>query len=391
LYRTTGIATPTKREIDPVEPALRLLDANLSVKPTRTGNVIELSFTHPDPEIAAEVLKQLEEGFLERRRGLYLNQESEFVSREAASLQAQLETADAELASFKAGRGIGDYQVRRQILLHTQAGLEDQLRSAAAEIAQDQARLAQLNDQALHLPPEIMQYRDADVDQRLTPLRVSIETARAQLQRLRASYVDESAVVAIARRQLLGLESELARGRGDDSAGAFRMGQNPVLLAVEQDRAKVGVDLQAARAGEAAVRELLTAVTKQLTLIDDSELRLTQLERTRSVLDENYRAAVKIRDERLVSESVQADRRPSVRVLQPPVVPVTAQGIRRLILEAGFMLGLIGAGAVGLVSHFLRRVYLIPEAMELDIGLPVLMSMPDMPRLGQNVLVIRPR
>ena len=196
--------------------------------------------------------------------------------------------------------------------------------------------------------------------------------------------------MADTHQQLAASEAELARAHGDQSSGAFRMGPNPVFVQVQEDRAKAAADLQAAKARAASDQAQLASVTASLVEINDYEQHLTDLERTRSTLDDNYRAAVKIRDDRRISEGVQSGREANVRVLQEPVAPLLPRGTRMLILIAGAILSVIGAAVTGLASHALRRVYLIPEALEMETGLRVLCSVPQRKELAGSNLAIRP-
>ena len=116
-----------------------------------------------------------------------------------------------------------------------------------------------------------------------------------------------------------------------------------------------------------------------------------QLERNRAILEYNFRAVSKILDERRTIESVEANRESSVRVIQPPRVPALPQPTRRLILIAGVVVSLLLSIGSILMAHFFRAIYLRPEALEMDTGLTVLASVPEMRALGGHsgsVLVV---
>ena len=72
-------------------------------------------------------------------------------------------------------------------------------------------------------------------------------------------------------------------------------------------------------------------------------------------------------------------------------MPSLPQPTRRLILLAGFIISvLFGIGSI-LMAHFFRAIYLRPEALEMDTGLIVLASVPEMRGLGGptgSVLVV---
>jgi uncharacterized protein involved in exopolysaccharide biosynthesis len=118
---------------------------------------------------------------------------------------------------------------------------------------------------------------------------------------------------------------------------------------------------------------------------------LHQLERNRAILEDNYKTVSKILDERQTVEAVEAHRESSVRVIQPPRAPTLPQPTRRLILMAGIIVSaLLSIGSI-LMSHFFRAIYLRPEALEMDTGLTVLASVPEMRAIGaisSSVLVV---
>ncbi|MGD0106782.1 MAG: hypothetical protein ABSC06_22500, partial [Rhodopila sp.] len=144
-------------------------------------------------------------------------------------------------------------------------------------------------------------------------------------------------------------------------------------------------------AGHDAIAAQLTAMNKQVDGLDAEESQLHRLERNRAILEDNYEAVSKILDERRTVEAVEAHRESSVRVIQPPRVPTLPQPTRRLILMAGIVTSmLLSVGSI-LASHFFRAVYLRPEALEMDTGLTVLSSVPEMPSIvgpTSSVLVV---
>lgn len=375
---------------DLVERALVPFDARLYMAALKEGNAIELAFSHRDPQVAAEVLDRLEAAFLARRRSVYVSQDAGIVGDRVSRLRTELQTADANLARFKASKGISDYQVRRTILLNQQGALETDLTSANNLLAQETARLTRLNDQSRSVPKEIIQSRDADVDQRLAPLRNNIAALRARQTAQRLHYRQDSAMLTDTSEQLAALEAELARQANDHAIGVYRNSANPLFLQIQQDIARSQVELQVAQARSTQDESQLAAVRASLVSLNSDERRLAELELARTLAEDNLRATTKVRDERSVLETVEAQRQANVRVLQKPIVPTKPLPTRKLILIAGAVLSLLAAAGTGLASHFFRRVYLLPEALETETGLRVLSSMPQMRRRARDSLAIRP-
>ena len=187
-----------------------------------------------------------------------------------------------------------------------------------------------------------------------------------------------SPAVDAARQAMLERETDIARMQASQAYG------------VQADRNKTEADLRSSLAGHDSIAVQLTAMNKQVDALDADELKLHQLERSRAVLEDNYRAVTKILDERQTVEAVEAHRESSVRVVQPPRVPALPQPTRRLILMAGIVVSmLLSIGSI-LMSHFFRAIYLRPEALEMDTGLVVLASVPDLRSIGgpSSVLVV---
>jgi uncharacterized protein involved in exopolysaccharide biosynthesis len=160
---------------------------------------------------------------------------------------------------------------------------------------------------------------------------------------------------------------------------------------VQTDRNKTEADLRASLAGHDAISAQLAALKKQIAELDAEETQLHQLERNRAILEDNYKVVTKVLGERQVLETVEANRQSSVRVIQPPRVPALPQPTRSLILIAGIVTSfLLSIGSI-LVAHFFRASYLRPEALEMDTGLTVLASVPEMKAIGgssRSVLVV---
>ncbi|HET8996238.1 MAG TPA: hypothetical protein VFN42_06180, partial [Acetobacteraceae bacterium] len=140
-----------------------------------------------------------------------------------------------------------------------------------------------------------------------------------------------------------------------------------------------------------AISGQLADLNKQIDKLNSDEMQLHKLERSRAILEDDYKAVSKILDEREIVESVEAHRESSVRVIQPPRAPDLPLPTRRLILMAGIVVSmLLSIGSV-LMAHFFRAIYLRPEALEMDTGLTVLASVPEMRAIGgpsSGVLVV---
>ena len=345
---------------DPMVRAIDIFARNLTITLDKKSSVIVLEFTHPNKRVSADALRILEAQYLVLRAKLYGDVQAPIVQMQQTTVGQQLADADTALQGFKQQHDISNFSERRAILLKQQGDLETALTKSEASIAEQTARLAQLNQQL----------GSAAGNKKGAPNAAAALQGMVQAYQQRGEDAQSryrgSPAVDEARRQMLERETDIARMQATQAYG------------VQSDRNKTEADLRSSLAGHDAIGAQLTALNKQVAALDGDELQLHKLERNRAILEDNYRAVSKILDERQTVESVEANRQSSVRVIQPPQVPALPQPTRRLILMAGAVISmLLSIGSI-LASHFFRAIYLRPEALEMDTGLTVLASVPEL-------------
>jgi uncharacterized protein involved in exopolysaccharide biosynthesis len=373
LTDAVGLTTDATANGDAADPMVRAVDAfakNLTITVDKKSSVIGLDFTNPDKIMAADSLRLLESRYFDLRAKLYGDVQAPIVQMQQSNVGANLAAADRALESFKQQHDISNFGDRRTILLKQQGDLETALTKAESTIAEQQARLGQLNAQ---LGTVAGSKRNA-----ASALQGMVEAYKQRQQDAQTTYRGSPAVDD-ARRQALERETDIARMQATQAYG------------VQTDRNKTEADLRASLAGHEAIVAQLTTIKKQLDTLNGDEVQLHSLERNRAILEDNYKAVSKILDERQVLETVDANRESSVRVIQPPRVPALPQPIRKLILIAGLVVSMLLSIGTILMSHFFRSSYLRPEALEVDTGLTVLASVPEMAALrgGGSLLVVQ--
>jgi hypothetical protein len=182
-----------------------------------------------------------------------------------------------------------------------------------------------------------------------------------------------------ARTEMMKAQEEIAKMR---SSQAFNL---------QQEFDKTEADLRTDEATRDAVKAQLTSIAGELASINANESQFHELERTRGVLEDNYKAIAKVATDRQIIEDVDAKRQPSVRIVEQPRVPERPKPIRMEILLIGAIVGLVVSVLTSFMSGFFRGVYLRPEALELDTGLAVLAVVPDHRTLASPVVLVTPQ
>jgi uncharacterized protein involved in exopolysaccharide biosynthesis len=329
---------------DPHATAARYFEDSFAATADKTGNFLSLSFHDADPVLAAASVNAVIGQYLQRRQALYRDAQSTSLSSQADTLRTQLEGADQALADFKARSGIINYDTQRDLLLKQRDDLTRDLQSEDSAAAQAQQ---------------------------------SQSAAAAQLAGTSQSVVISDEVDT--RRA-----AELARVGATATGATVRRGRSTVYEALDLDRKRAAVSLQAARARQERDVQQLTAVQNALARLETDEVELDRLARARGLLAQNYQAVSKALGERQLVEAVESNKESNVRVIQAAEPPDRPTNARLVIAAASVLLSLFAGVAVALLSHLFRSGYISPETLEQRLGVPVLASIPDLTKLDRS-------
>jgi uncharacterized protein involved in exopolysaccharide biosynthesis len=319
-----GSTAAPPRVIEPIDIAAQKFGKDLTATADKAGNIIVVSFRSPDPVVAAEVVNTQINAYLAKRQELLRDTQTKALSGQVEALRAELDQAGRDYAEFKAKNNISDYSTQRQFLLRERSNTSQDLQQADRSLAQATQRLSVLQQEFDKLPKDVVQYRNV---QRVLP-----------------------------------------RGR------------TVVLDTLEVDRSRVQQEIQSSKARHDTDVAQLAKLDEELKTIDQKEFELERLDGKRKLIDENYRAVVKALDERALQEDVIAKKTANVRVIQEAETPVAPTNLRLMILAAGMLLTLFTGFLATILSNVFRRGYISQEAVEHDLGLPVLVRLPLLPK-----------
>jgi uncharacterized protein involved in exopolysaccharide biosynthesis len=352
---------------------------HLSAVADKAGNVITVSFRHPDAKVAAEAVNDLVAAYLAKRIGLYAEIESTFLGRQASDLSAQLEDATRRSAGFKAKHGIIDYPTQRDILLHQQADLVRDQQNAASRVAQLEQRLSVIDTDIARTPPELTVYSESDTQQRQENLRSSLENLKVSAAKLRQTYLPNYPMMAQVEAQIRDATAQLAT-TGAVTA-VVRRGRNTVYDDLVLDRAHADQDLQAARAQYQQDTDHLAVLGASLTALEGNAVELADLDRQVALTEIDYRSVERTLESRRIVEAADANTS-NVRVISPAIPPLSRPHLGAAILVGGALLSLIAGILTAFLCDAFRRGFLLPEKLERNLGLPVLAVIPEFADFG---------
>lgn len=356
--------------------ALQSLERSLDAELLKGSNLMQVSFTHTQPDMAARVLEQVVDAYLKRRSVIFASAaygtaEADFVAR-----AMQLNSAETKLAKLKSERGIRAFGEEQTLLLAQRNALEIRQADTVFALAQAKGRASALAGSMDAVKGDVTLSSE-------TQRSDAVENARKLLLDLSLKERDLGAKFLDGNLGLQDVRADIARTRefiADLDANpprTVRTGRSPARDLVESDLIRTVADRQQAQAGERVLSVQRAAVERRLTAFAATERELASMEREVRFAEVNYDSAAKrLRDEQAM-EDLDRKHRSNVSIVQAPVVPLQGKSLQPIILLVGGFLSLCAALFTAFVSALMRDTFLTPNQAERHLGLPMLTSIPE--------------
>lgn len=324
----------------------------LDVKPSVQSNVINVSYTAPDPRFAAGLANAFVRAYIDTSLELRVDpakQYSTFFDKQGKEARDSLEKAQARLSAFQRERGITATDERLDVETARLSELSSQLVTIQAIAAESNSRQGQANGTSAEQMQEVLS------NPVINNLKAQLSSQEARLKELGARY-------GSAHPQVIELKESIAELK--------------VKIAEETKRVTGGVGVTGSinRAREAQVQAALAAQRAKV-------LSLKQVRDEGMVLAREVDNAQRTYDT-LMARSTQTSlesqtTQSNVNVLTEAVAPLKPSSPRVVLntLLSVFLGSLLALGAAFLLELFDRRVRSVDDVAAV-LQLPVLGIMP---------------
>lgn len=160
-----------------LEPYLDTLSDNLKVEGVRETRLIKISFTHTDPEIAAQVANGVANSFIahnfESKTERFTNT-SNWLEESTRKLKAQVEQAEQNLANYSREKNLFSLEGKENLTATKMAGLHDQVMRAETDRLLKQSLYEEVKRGRVgQLPEAFSDPKTAELRKNLNDLAVS--------------------------------------------------------------------------------------------------------------------------------------------------------------------------------------------------------------------------
>lgn len=362
--------------------AIMAFDKQLAVSPVELSNVVAVSFTHQDPEVATKILDTLLTDFQARHVTLYSTSLSAPIESQIAAKQKALEQLDAERIKFQNANGAFSIPDQRASLIQQRAQVASLLQDAAIRQGALTEQVAFLKKSRANTPAV------APLDSEIDPTASNSSGAIDQLMALRQKeqellqhYQPTAPAVAQIRSQIAQAEQFVQQAQTRNNK-KVRTGANPLLATIDQQLLAAESELTPINSQIEGYKAQLASIDGDLRKLQDNELQVNDLQRQIDSLSADLQTLRTNLAQARLAENMDQAKVSSVAIIDAPrVEPRPVFPKKSLFGMAGIAVGIALSVMIVLTSLSFGNTIITVEGAERILATPVVAALPRMKSL----------
>ena len=420
MLRAIGLASDTKKTTtteetitassslissDEIAEAVRLapyvdiIRKNMSVEPVRESRatvkdtrLIEISFRHTNPQLAAFVVNSIGETFVtanQNKRSGTSRKTSDFLQKRITDLQSEIRAGELELVELKKSEGILKTDGEQTIVLDRLAGLNKDLL-----VAENQRKIAEAEYFAVKDSPEAIKARAEQENARFITERENnvqalkndtqkrISEIRSERARLLQEYKESAPEIVEKDTMIRSLEESLTKVVEKNNEEVQALRDRTARVLVENLRTKY----QQALSQENKIKAGYDAQYNEAQVQNVGGVRLRLLEQT---IETNRGFLENLRKQQSSNDVASQGSDNNISVAGFAIPPENAVSPSRLmtVLAALFLSTLFGMG-LALFLEYLDDTIRTTEEIETYLQLPALAAIPTIDSIPKRKLLL---
>jgi uncharacterized protein involved in exopolysaccharide biosynthesis/protein involved in polysaccharide export with SLBB domain len=369
---------PTPEKEAAIKRATFRFKGQLSVSPAKNSNVINVSFKHSDPQVAARAVNHLIESFKVKHIEIFKNPRAPFMEKQLAIYRQRLQESERNLEAFKQKNLVFSLDEQRFLLLKQQSTLNTSSKKAQRGVHELQQEISSLTSQMQTIPKYELLTTDTGKSKNIDDAQHKLLNLRIQEQELLAKYTPNNRRISNIRNEIQLIEDYLSNNGLKEVTEREVLSKNTTYSNLEMSLLKAQTTLSSQEAMIAALEQQLKQVNGELKGLDAHEMELRKFERELDTSERNFKNYVTKLEDARVEEELDLMRKVNIAVIQKATVPLwPIEPNKRFNLLVGIILGLGSGLALAIFSEYcIGRGVFTPEGVEQHLGLPVLASIP---------------
>ena len=362
---------PTSK-ISPREASILQVEKDLTVSGVKKSNVIEVSFRHEDPRVAAKVVNLLVELFREKHLKVFSDPQSSFLEKQLTIYQDKLGESEQTFESFKQRNQVFSLDEQRSLLLKQRTELDSTLKNTDHRIDELREKIRSLKNQKNTSGEKNKSiYTNTEKDKILVDAKAKLLSLQLTEQDLLKRYREDSRRVEDVRNEIRTVKNFL-KEQEEYISGTMEKGGR-IYQEVELEIIKTDADLKSQVAKAAGLRPQLAQLDREIRTLDLNERNFQKLKREMVSNEKYFRTYEDRVEEARISEDMNRSKMANISVIQFASVPVKpVRPKKRLTMLLSLFFGTFSGLGLAFISEHLSQGLTTPDSVERRLGLPVL-------------------
>ena len=357
-----------------IEQAMRKFLKRLKVEAVKRTSVIEVTFEHPNPQLAARVANLVVDLFKQKTQVIYSDPNLGFAERQVAADRAALLDAEAKLAAYRQENGIFQLSDQIGLLLRQRIEIDTSLKGVASRIQELEGMVAALRIQRRSVPNTIPLYSESERYKVLDDSQTQLLNLKLREKELASKFNDTFPLLMDVREQIRITEKFLVDQQAAASART-RVGSNDVARELQLEALRRETELVSLTGRRDVMQEQIARIDRDMQDLSGRERAMLPLQREVDARTETLKQSISKADEARTLDGLNREKSASFSVFQaavPSDLTKPARPIPLLYIPVAIVLGLIGAGVTAYLSYYLLDGYLTPDQAAKQLGVPAL-------------------
>jgi uncharacterized protein involved in exopolysaccharide biosynthesis len=366
-----GLMKNPPSRMTPLEAAVNTFQKKLTAEGIKKSSVIEVSFQHEDPKVAARAVNLLVEFFKEKHLQVHSGMESNFLESQANLYDQELKSSENRLEDFRQKNRVFSLDEQRSLLLKQRTELDTTLKNTRNRIDEQSKKLASLRGQMKTLLADKNRFTQTERDKIIVEARAKLLTLQLSEQDLASKYPDTNRMLVNVRKEIQIIRDFLKEQ--EEAIGGKVETSNPVYQEAEKQALNAEAEEASLRSKAATLLLQIGQLDNEIKTMDLREKELKDLNREVSTNEMNYKTYREKKEEARISDEMNRQKLANISVIQTAVVPSKPiKPKKTLNILLSIILGAVSGLGFAFLSEYMGQGLSTPEAAEKRLGLPVL-------------------
>ena len=359
------------------EKAVIQITKNLEIETQKNNNILFLSYEDRSPQLAQNVLTKLIDFFKDKHITTHRTAGSyKFFDTQADQLRGQVARAEDELKNLKSKTGVASLDEQKRILLNRMGAMQQEVESSQAALVISMAKGKDLQEKLAGISPTLVTQETKGTGNYAADLmRSRLYELQLKEQDLISRYTETSQPVREIRRQIA--EAQALLDKEEPTRTQVTTGINTTHQQLNLDLIKEMANLSSLEAKGRVLKTQQEAAREELTVLNNTEVKMVNLQRELSLLDGKYRKYSDNLEQARIDQAMESNKISNISVVQPASASTKPVRPRKVLnLALGFFLGIFGGLGLAFFSEYVDHSLKTPQDVEEKLGLQLLASIP---------------